>query len=144
MATTYDNELIEHINEQGIKCDFFISKHQNSVAVMEQNFCFRHGRVDFTGYKNERYVKSTAESLAMDAVRFVDGLVQENICSHNEKITYIGDNLTENEYEFYMRDILKILPFLMNAIPQHHYFLFEGTTRLIFISFENELQFGMI
>ena len=60
----------------------------------------------------------------------------------NEKIIYIGDSLTENGYEFYVHDLLKIIPYLMNDIPQHHYFVSDDATKLIYVSFENEIYFG--
>ena len=49
---------------------------------------------------------------------------------------------TENGYEFYVHDLLKIIPYLMNDIPQHHYFVSDDATKLIYVSFENEIYFG--
>lgn len=57
---------------------------------------------------------------------------------------YIGDSLTENGYEFYLNDLLKIIPLLIEDIPQHHYFLSQDYTKIIYISFENEIEFGEI
>lgn len=30
----------------------------------------------------------------------------------------------------------------MNDIPQHHYFVSDDATKLIYVSFENEIYFG--
>ena len=77
-----------------------------------------------------------------DAVNFIKKLIEEKICSKDDTIIYIGDSLTENGYEFYLNDLLKIVPFLVNEIPQHHYFLSKDFKKIIYISFENEIEFG--
>jgi len=43
-----------------------------------------------------------------------------------------------------MNDLLKIIPLLIEDIPQHHYFLSQDYTKIIYISFENEIEFGEI
>ena len=71
-------------------------------------------------------------------------LIEEKKCSKDDVIIYIGDSLTENGYEFFGEDLLKIVPFLVNEIPQHHYLLSKDFKKIICISFENEIEFGVV
>ena len=91
---------------------------------------------------NNKFVKSDQRNISLDAADFIKKLIEEKMCSKYDAIIYIGDNLTENGYEFYLNDLLKILPFLINEIPQHHYLLFKDFKKIIYISFENEIEFG--
>lgn len=143
MSSYYDNELTLYLNAIEIKDFTIISKINSIVELMMKNFHFENGRVYFTGLKNEKYIKSNSSNISTDAVSFINELIQEGICNRNEKIIYVGDNLTEYGYEFYLYDLVKVMPYLVNDIPQHHYFLFNNATKLVYISFENEIQFGM-
>lgn len=143
MVSYYDNELISYLNMIEIKDFTIISQMDNIVELMMKNFCFKYGRVYFTGFKNEKYIKSNSSNISTDVVSFINELIQEEICNTNEKIIYIGDDLTKYGYEFYLYDLLKVVPYLVNDIPQHHYFLFSDAAKLMYVSFENEIQFGM-
>ncbi len=143
MGSYYDNELISYLNKSEIKDFTIIQQTDDIIELMMKNFNFKYGRVDFTGFKNEKYIKSDSNNLATDVVSFINKLIQENICDTSEKIIFIGDYLTEYGYEFYLYDLLKVISYLVNDIPQHHYFLFEDGTKLMFVSFEYQIQFGM-
>ena len=73
----------------------------------------------------------------------INDLIKEEICNLDEKIIYIGDNLTKFGYEFYLHDLLRVIPYLVDEIPQHHYFLFKDDSKLIYVSFEHNIQFGI-
>ncbi|MEK4424969.1 hypothetical protein [Solibacillus sp. FSL K6-1523] len=144
MSSYYDNELFEHLTTIGIAKFTVITTPDNYIECINKKFPFKDGKVDFVGLKNKRYVESDQNSISMDVVNFVSTLIQDNVCTKNERIVYVGDSLTDNEYEFYLYDLLKILPYLVNEIPQHHYFLFNDSMKLINVSFENEIQFGIL
>ena len=144
MENYYDKELLDYLKDKELK-NFIIlpsEKMDYILKFMSENYYFKAGRVYFTGYKHERYIKSDTEHLSEDAILLFNELLQEGICNINEKIMYIGDSLTHYVYEFHLNDLLKIMPYLMNNIPQHHYFLFSSGDKLMYISFENEIQFG--
>ena len=101
-------------------------------------------RLDFNNLINYKFVKSEQRDISFDAVNFIKKLIEEKICSKDDAIIYIGDSLTENGYELYLNDLLKIVPFLVNEIPQHHYFLSKDFKKIIYISFENEIEFGEV
>lgn len=143
MSSCYDNELISYLGAVDIRDFKIISQTNSIVGLMMKNFCFKYGRAYLKGFKNERYIRSNNNNISSDTVLFLNELIQENICNENEKVIYIGDDLTEYAYEFYLYDLLKIIPYLLNDIPQHHYFLLGEATKLLYVSFENEIQFGM-
>lgn len=143
MSSYYDNELVLYMELLEIKDVTIFSQTNSIVELMMKNFHFKNGRAYFTGMKNEKYIKSSSSNISVDIISFINELIQENVLKANEKVIYVGDNLTENGYEFYLYDLLKIIPYLVDDIPQHHYFLFSDVTKLMYISFENEIFFGL-
>ena len=141
MNSYYDNILIKFVEEQKINYTI-ISNLSYYIENLSKHFLFVGGRLDFNNLSNHKFVKSEQRDISFDAVNFIKKLLEEKICSKDDAIIYIGDSLTENGYEFYLNDLLKIVPFLVNEIPQHHYFLSKDFRKIIYISFENEIEFG--
>ena len=141
MNSYYDNILIKSVEEQKINYTV-ISNLSYYIENLSKHFLFVGERLDFNNLSNHKFVKSEQMDISFDAVNFIKKLIEEKICSKDDAIIYIGDNLTENGYEFYLNDLLKIVPFLVNEIPQHHYFLSKDFKKIIYISFENEIEFG--
>jgi len=141
MNSYYDNILIKFVEEQKINYTI-ISNLSYYIENLSKHFLFVGERLDFNNLSNHKFVKSEQRDISFDAVNFIKKLLEEKICSKDDAIIYIGDSLTENGYEFYLNDLLKIVPFLVNEIPQHHYFLSKDFRKIIYISFENEIEFG--
>ena len=141
MNNYYDNILIKYVEEQKINYTV-ISNLSYYIEDLSKHFLFVGERLDFNNLSNHKFVKSEQRDISFDAVNFIKKLIEEKICSKDDAIIYIGDSLTENGYEFYLNDLLKIVPFLVNEIPQHHYFLSKDFKKIIYISFENEIEFG--
>ncbi len=141
MNSYYDNILIKSVEEQKINYTV-ISNLSYYIENLSKHFLFVGERLDFNNLSNHKFVKSEQRDISFDAVNFIKKLIEEKICSKDDAIIYIGDSLTENGYEFYLNDLLKIVPFLVNEIPQHHYFLSKDLKKIIYISFENEIEFG--
>lgn len=141
MNSYYDNILIKSVEEQKINYTV-ISNLSYYIENLSKHFLFVGERLDFNNLSNHKFVKSEQMDISFDAVNFIKKLIEEKICSKDDAIIYIGDSLTENGYEFYLNDLLKIVPFLVNEIPQHHYFLSKDFKKIIYISFENEIEFG--
>ena len=143
MNSYYDNILIKSVEEQKINYTV-ISNLSYYIENLSKHFLFVGERLDFNNLSNHKFVKSEQRDISFDAVNFIKKLIEEKICSKDDVIIYIGDSLTENGYEFYLNDLLKIVPFLVNEIPQHHYFLSKDFKKIIYISFENEIEFGEV
>ena len=140
MSSIYDDELISYLKISKVKGYRIIEEVEEVIEFIMEKFRFQNGRVCLYGNQNERYIESNAENISDDVEHFIEELIEEKICNMNEKVIYIGDSLTENGYELCMSDAVKIVSYLVNEIPQHHYFYFEETNKLIFISFENEIM----
>ena len=143
MNSYYDNNLIKSVEEQKINYTV-ISNLPYYIENLSKHFLFVGERLDFNNLSNHKFVKSEQRDISFDAVNFIKKLIEEKICSKDDAIIYIGDSLTENGYELYLNDLLKIVPFLVNEIPQHHYFLSKDFKKIIYISFENEIEFGEV
>jgi hypothetical protein len=141
MNSYYDNILIKFVEEQEINYTI-ISNLSYYIENLSKHFLFVGERLDFNNLSNHKFVKSEQRDISFDAVNFIKKLLEEKMCSKDDAIIYIGDSLTENGYELYLNDLLKIVPFLVNEIPQHHYFLSKDFKKIIYISFENEIEFG--
>ena len=141
MNNFYDNLLIKNVEEQNINYTV-ISNLSYYIENLSKHFLFAGGRIDFSNLNNNKFVKSDQRNISFDAANFIKKLIEEKICSKEDVIIYIGDSLTENGYEFYLNDLLKIIPFLVKEIPQHHYLLSKDFEKIICISFENEIEFG--
>ena len=141
MNSYYDNILIKFVEEQEINYTI-ISNLSYYIENLSKHFLFVGERLDFNNLSNHKFVKSEQRDISFDAVNFIKKLIEEKMCSKDDAIIYIGDSLTENGSEFYLNDLLKIVPFLVNEIPQHHYFLSKDFKKIIYISFENEIEFG--
>ena len=143
MNNYYDNILIKYVEEQKISYTV-ISNLSYYIENLSKLFLFAGGRIDFSNLNNNKFVKSDQRNISFDAANFIKKLIEDKICSKDDVIIYIGDNLTENGYEFYLNDLLKIIPFSVKEIPQHHYLLSKDFEKIICISFENEIEFGEV
>ena len=143
MNNYYDNILIKSVEEQKINYTV-ISNFSYYIEYLSKSFPFVGGRLDFSNLNNYKYVKSEQKRISFDTVNFIKKLIEEKKCSKDDVIIYIGDSLTENGYEFYLKDLLKIIPFLVEELPQHHYILSKDLKKIIYISFEDEIEFGEI
>ena len=141
MNNYYDNILIKYVEKQKINYTV-ISNLSYYIENLSKHFLFAGGQIDFSNLNNNKFVKSDQRNISFDAANFIKKLIEEKICSKEDVIIYIGDSLTENGYEFYLNDLLKIIPFLVKEIPQHHYLLSKDFEKIICISFENEIEFG--
>ena len=144
MNSFYDNELIVCLNDSEIERFLVISDTSDYIDKINSNFNFLNGRINFIELNNNRYMGSNQNNISTDIVCFINGLIQDGLCEKNERIIYIGDSLINNGYEFYLYDLIKILPYLVNEIPQHHYFFSINEMKIIFVSFENEIYFGIL
>ena len=143
MNSHYDNSLIKYAN--GLKINHtVISDLFYYIENINAHFPFVGERINFSKLNNTKFVDSDQENISFDIANFIKGLLEEKICSNDDVVIYIGDSLTNNGYEFNLNDILKIAPFLVREIPQHHYLLFKDFKKIIYISLENEIKFGVI
>ena len=132
MNNYYDNILIKYVEDRKINYTV-ISNISYYIENLSKLFLFIGGRINFSNLNNNKFVKSDQRNISFDAANFIKKLIEEKIYSKDDVIIYIGDSLTENGYEFYLNDLLKIIPFLVKEIPQHHYLLSKDFEKIIYI-----------
>ncbi len=138
----YDDEFISYLSTTNVTTYQIIENTDGIVDFIMENFRFQNGRVYLEEGESARYIQSDGSKISRDSQWFINKLISQGLCDVNEKVIYVGDSLTECGYEFYVHDLLKVITYLMEEIPQHHYFLFGDKSKLMYVSFENEIQFG--
>ena len=144
MNSSYDNSLTKYADDLAINYNKLISDMSYCIENINTHFPFVGGRINFSQLNNTKFIDSDQENISFDAVNFIKSLLDNRICRNDDVVIYMGDSLTNNGYEFCLNDLLKIIPFIVREIPQHHYVLFKGFKKIIYISFENEIKFGVI
>ena len=104
MNNYYDNILIEYVEDRKINYTV-ISNISYYIENLSKLFLFIGGRINFSNLNNNKFVKSDQRNISLDAADFIKKLIEEKMCSKYDVIIYIGDNLTENGYEFYLNDL---------------------------------------
>ena len=141
MASYYDEEIVLYLKQNKINYFKNTTDFNEIVDFMMDKFEFRHGKLNLVGADFEKYIKSDDMSISKDVINFLNELFHEQMCNSKEKVIYIGDDLTEYVYEFGFNDLTMLIPYLINNVPQHHYFLFDNMRRLLLVSFENEILY---
>ena len=60
------------------------------------------------------------------------------------EITYIGDNITSIEVKFTSEYFYDFLKFIVENIPEHHYFCSPKDGWILFIATEGYVEFGVL
>ena len=67
--------------------------------------------------------------------------IKEEILASNE-IHYIGDGITNSELVFLGKEFFKVLEFLFENIPEHHYFFDEDRRWGLLVATEGWITYG--
>ena len=126
----------------------FLSNFSNKWCVsndgakfIEQNFTFIGSKPvlqNLKGYKTAEYKNFT------DIEKFLssDPSIKSKILS--DDINYIGDNLTNIEIKFAPEYFYDFLKFIVENIPEHHYFCGPKEGWILFIAMEGYVEFGVL
>lgn len=114
----------------------------NDVAeFIEQNLTFIGSKPvlqNLRGYKTAEYKNFT------DIEKFLssDPIIKSKILSG--EISYIGDSLTNIEVKFTSEYFYDFLKFIVENIPEHHYFCSSKKGWILFIATEGYVEFGVL
>jgi len=113
----------------------------DGAKFIEQNFTFIGSKPllqNLKGYKTAEY-KNFA-----DIKKFLSSnpSIKSKILSGD--INYIGDNLTNIEIKFEPEDFYDFLKFIVENIPEHHYFCSPKEGWILFIAMEGYVEFGVL
>ena len=136
----YDLELIKILEEHIEDGDFQIISSDIYVDKVNANLPFAGSRVDFElldEYQRMFFDENEA------VVAFVKSIAMEAGIAPDEKVVYLGDNVSNLTYIFSFKYLEKVIVDILDNIPEHHYFLSERMKWILYISYEDCAEFGL-
>ena len=137
----YDLELIKILEEHIEDGDFQIISSDIYVDKVNANLPFAGSRVDFElldEYQRMFFDENEA------VVAFVKSIAMEVGIEPDEKVVYLGDNVSNLTYIFSFKYLEKVIVDILDNIPEHHYFLSESMKWILYISYEDCAEFALI
>ena len=137
----YDLELIKILEEHIEDGDFQIISSDIYVDKVNANLPFKGSRVDFElldEYQRMFFDENEA------VVAFVKNIAMEAGIATDEKVVYLGDNVSNLTYIFSFKYLEKVIVDILDNIPEHHYFLSERMKWILYISYEDCAEFALI
>ena len=137
----YDLELIKILEEHIEDRDFQIISSDIYVDKVNANLPFKGSRVDFElldEYQRMFFDENEA------VVAFVKSIAMEAGIAPDEKVVYLGDNVSNLTYIFSFKYLEKVIVDILDNIPEHHYFLSERMKWILYISYEDCAEFALI
>ena len=137
----YDLELIKILEEHIEDRDFQIISSDIYVDKVNANLPFAGSRVDFELLDEyQRMFFDENETV----VAFVKNIAMEAGIAPDEKVVYLGDNVSNLTYIFSFKYLEKVIVDILDNIPEHHYFLSERMKWILYISYEDCAEFALI
>ena len=137
----YDLELIKILEEHIENEDFQIINSDIYVDKVNANSPFAGSRVYFELLdKHQRIFFDENEAV----VAFVKSIAMEVGIETDEKVVYLGDNVSNLTYIFSFKYLDKVIVDILDNIPEHHYFLSESMKWILYISYEDCADFALI
>ena len=137
----YDLELIKILEEHIEDRDFQIISSDIYVDKVNANLPFKGSRVDFELLDEyQRMFFDENEAI----VAFVKSIAMEAGIAPDEKVVYLGDNVSNLTYIFSFKYLEKVIVDILDNIPEHHYFLSERMKWILYISYEDCAEFELI
>nr|WP_314472773.1 hypothetical protein [uncultured Capnocytophaga sp.] len=137
----YDLELIKILEEHIENEDFQIINSDIYVDKVNANLPFAGSRVYFELLdKHQRIFFDENEAV----VAFVKSIAMEAGIAPDEKVVYLGDNVSNLTYIFSFKYLEKVIVDILDNIPEHHYFLSESMKWILYISYEDCADFALI
>ena len=134
---TFSEEIEDEIKE-------FVSRTENiyyfpdsnyGVEYLNNNFSFLGTKIDLAKEKNYTSYDFKKNNF-LDMIKFFElKKIKEKILLSKE-IHYIGDGITSSELIFSGKEFFKILKFLFENVPEHHYFFDENEKWCLLIATE--------
>ena len=137
----YDLELIKILEEHIEDGDYQIITSDIYVDKVNANLPFVGSRVNFELLdKYQRIFFDKNKSV----VAFVKSIAMEAGIAPDEKVVYLGDNVSNLTYIFSFKYLEKVIVDILDNIPEHHYFLSERMKWILYISYEDCAEFALI
>lgn len=138
----YDTELIHEFKKLHSDDSFKVLESQFYIDLINNKFPFLGSRIDFSKSKKHQYTHLNKDNLIINSSNFINNIITDNSLDICQEIIYIGDGVTECAYKFKLKNLVIFLPAILEN-PQHHYFVDKNYNWCLFISFENDIDFGI-
>ena len=137
----YDLELIKILEKHIEDRDFQIISSDIYVDKVNANLPFAGSRVDFEQLDEyQRMYFDDYETL----VPFIKDVATKVGIKPDEKVVYVGDNVSNLTYIFSFEYLDKVIVDILDNIPEHHYFLSQDMKWILYISYEDCAEFALI
>ena len=135
--TSADDEMLSFLSNLGQKCH----RSYDVANFIERNFTFVGSKPLLQNLKD--YKTADYKNFA-DIKNFLGSHtdIQSKILSG--EISYIGDNLTSLELKFAPECFYDFLKFMIENVPQHHYFCSPKEGWILLIAMEGCVEFGVL
>ena len=140
---TFCEEIEDEIKE-------FVSRTENiyyfpdsnyGVEYLNNNFSVLGTKLDLSKEKNYTSYDFKKNNF-LDMIKFFElKKIKEKILLSKE-IHYIGDGITNSELIFSGKDFFRVLEFLFENVPEHHYFFDEDEKWCLLIATEGWITYG--
>ena len=132
-----DDEMLSFLLNLGQKWH----KSDDVANFIERNFTFVGSKPLLQNLKD---YKTTDYKNFADIKNFLslDASIQNKILS--SEISYVGDGLTSLELKFVPECFYDFLKFMVENVPQHHYFCSPEEGWILLIAMEGYLEFGVL
>ena len=140
---TFSEEIEDEIKE-------FVSRTENiyyfpdsnyGVEYLNNNFSVLGTKLDLSKEKNYTSYDFKKNDF-LDMIKFFElKKIKEKILLSKE-IHYIGDGITSSELIFSGKEFFKVLEFLLENVPEHHYFFDEDKRWCLLIATEGWITYG--
>ena len=114
---------------------------EGGVKFIEENFTFVGSKPVLRGLKDY----ATADCLSFaDAGNFTDANPAVKARILGGEICYLGDSLTSAEVKFAPEYFYDFLKFIMEQVPEHHYFFSPTARWLLLVAMEKYVEFAAL
>ena len=137
----YDLELIKILEEHIENGAFQIIESNIYVDKVNANLPFAGSRVNFELLDEyQRIFFDDYETL----VPFIKDIATKIGIKPDEKVVYVGDNVSNLTYIFSFEYLDKVIVDILDNIPEYHYFLSQDMKWILYISYEDCAEFALI
>ena len=140
---TFSEEIEDEIKEFVNKIEniYYFPDSNYGVEYLNNNFSFLGTKINLS--KENNYISCDfKKNDFLDMIKFFEfKKIKEEILASNE-IHYIGDGITNSELVFSGKDFFKVLKFLFENIPEHHYFFDEDRRWCLLVATEGWITYG--
>ena len=135
--TSADDEVLAFLSNLGQKWH----KSDDVANFIEQNFTFVGSKSLLQNLKD--YITADYKNFA-DIKNFLslDASIQSKILSG--EISYVGDSLTSVELKFAPECFYDFLKFIVENVPQHHYFCSQKEGWILLVAMEGYVELGVL